>query len=76
VGVCKQEKDYSCGPIAMNRFAVLLKSFCGGNVQEEEGINDFIKNCSSDDENVANAKCLFRYLLETKQDFLCRLMME
>jgi hypothetical protein len=68
VGECAQKEDYSCGPIAINHFAVILKSLSDGIVLEEDGIDDFIKFMDSDNENVVNAKCLFRCLLEKTHD--------
>jgi hypothetical protein len=67
VGPYAQSENYSCGPIAINRFAVLLKGLSDGNVLGD-GIDELIKFMDSDKENVANAKCLFQCLLEKRHD--------
>jgi hypothetical protein len=62
-----QKDNYSCGPIAINRFAAMLKSFSDGMV--DDAVDACVESPEElEDRNVANAKNLFEILLERKQD--------
>jgi hypothetical protein len=64
-----QTDNYSCGPIAINRFAEILKSLSGDKVLGNR-IDGFMTSADELKEyNYANAKSLFECLLETKEDF-------
>jgi hypothetical protein len=70
-GQYAQTDNYSCGPIAINRFAESLKSLSDGKVLGD-GIDELAKFMDSADANVANAKRLFQRLLEKRHNVFKR----
>jgi hypothetical protein len=66
-GYYKQVDCYTCGPIAINRFAEMLKELSGG-THLGDGIDEFVKFVDTPEGNITNAKFLLKCLLEKKHD--------
>ena len=68
VGGYNQSDNFSCGPIALNRFAERLKKYSGG-IVSEDGIATSVKTPEElEENNVTNAKDLFLLLLQKRDD--------
>jgi hypothetical protein len=67
VGTYLQTDEYSCGALAINQFAKLLRETSNGTILGD-GIDQFLDFKDTSDENVANAKSLLLLLLEKRFD--------
>jgi hypothetical protein len=67
-GGYEQKDNFSCGPIALNRFASQLKSL-SGDVALDESVNAFVRSPEELMEtNVTNAKDLLEALIKRMHD--------
>jgi hypothetical protein len=67
VGTYLQTDEYSCGALALNQFAKLLREMSNGTIVGD-GIDQLLEFKDTGDENVANAKSLLLLLLEKRFD--------
>jgi hypothetical protein len=60
-----QKDDYSCGALAINQFATILREFSNGTILGD-GIDEFLDFKDTSDENIDNAKSLLLQLMEKR----------
>jgi hypothetical protein len=60
-----KKDDYSCGALAINQFAKILRELSNGTILGD-GIDEFLDFKDTSDENIDNAKSLLLQLMEKR----------